>query len=143
MIRLTTVPVPYTVADAEGFLDLVADGWASGTMAAFAIEVDDRFAGTVDLRLREARWAEIGFGLAPWARGRGVMTEAVRLALRWGVDEIGLVGFHWQAVVGNHASRRVAEKTGFRIEGEVRGFLLHRGQRLDGWIGSALATDLR
>src|SRR6478672_5776407 len=74
--RFTTIPVPYTRADADWFLDHVADGWADGTLAAFAIEIDGRFAGTVDLRLQEGAWAEVGYGLASWARGRGVMTRS-------------------------------------------------------------------
>ncbi len=43
--------------------------------------------------------------------------------------------------MGNEGSRRVALKCGFVIEGSVRGLLVHRGQRLDGWIGTLLATD--
>lgn len=143
MQRWTTVPVPYERHHADEFLEKVDAGWADGTMAAFAIEVDGRFGGTVDLRLGEGGWAEIGFGLHPAARGRGVMTRAARTALRWGFEELGLVGVHWRAVVGNRASRSVAEKCGFTVEGEVRGLLVARGQRDDGWIGSLLASELR
>ncbi|WP_180357814.1 GNAT family N-acetyltransferase [Streptomyces sp. NP160] len=143
MQRWTTVPAPYERQHAQEFLEKVAAGWADGSMAAFAIEVDGRFGGTVDLRLGEGRWAEVGFGLHPAARGRGVMTRAARTALRWGFEELGLVGVHWRAVVGNRASRAVAEKCGFRVEGEVRGLLVARGQRDDGWIGSLLAGELR
>lgn len=142
MIRFTTVPVPYTRSDADGFLDHMAAGWADGSVAAFAIEVDGRFAGTLDLRLQEGAWAEVGFGLAPWARGRGVMTRALRLAVDWAFTELGLVGVQWRAVVGNEASLGVARGCGFALEGTVRGLLVHRGQRLDGWIGTLLATDL-
>lgn len=60
-----------------------------------------------------------------------------------GFDELGLAGIHWSAVAGNDPSRRVAEKTGFRIEGHVRGLLMRRGERLDGWMGSLLAEELR
>ena len=143
MQRWTTVPVPYERHFAEEFFTHLAQGWDDETLAGFAIEADGRFAGTVDLRLGDARWAEVGFGLHPWARGRGVMTRAVSTLLDWGFQELDLVGVHWRAVVGNHASRRVAEKCGFRVEGEVRGLLVARGQRDDGWIGSLLATDPR
>jgi len=47
---------------------------------------------------------------------------------------IGVV--YWRAQVGNWASRRVAGRCGFRMEGTVRGLLEQRGERRDAWIGS-------
>lgn len=141
MARFTTIPVPYGRADAEWFLEHVAAGWAAGTLAALAIEVEGRFVGSIDLRLQQGSWAEVGFGLTPQARGRGVMTRSLRLLLDWGFTELDLRGVHWRAVVGNDASWRVAQKCGFTLEGAVRGLLVHRGQRLDGWIGTRLAAD--
>ena len=142
-VRFTTVPHPYSRQDAEDYLALVVREWEAGATASFAVEVDGRFAGTVDLRMREGAWTEVGFGLAPWARGRGVTTRALRLALNWGFRELGLVGARWTARVGNDGSRRVAERCGFTVEGTVRGLLVLRGQRLDGWIGSLMADDLK
>jgi len=141
MQRWTTVPVPYEMSDAEQFLEHVRSAWEHGTEVALAIEALGRFAGTVSYRLQEGDWAEIGYGLSPWARGHQVMTRAVSAFLDWGFRDLGLVRVEWRAVVGNHASRRVAEKCGFRVEGTVRGLLMHRGQRLDGWIGTRLSTD--
>jgi RimJ/RimL family protein N-acetyltransferase len=147
MQEWTTVPVPYVRQHAESFaLDLMPQGWQTplGTKG-FAIEAMDdgrpRFAGTVDLRPDDSGGAEIGFGLAPWARGRGVMTRAVRLALRWGFEEAGLEVVIWRANVGNWASRRVAWACGFRFEGAVRGLLATRGERRDGWVASLLRGD--
>ncbi|KQS66592.1 GNAT family N-acetyltransferase [Modestobacter sp. Leaf380] len=141
MQRFTAVPAPYTAADAAGFLAAVDAGWRDGWLAAWAVEVEGRFAGTVDLRLQEGDWAEIGYGLAPWARGRGVMARALDLALGWGFGTRGLVGVEWRAYVGNDASRRVAERCGFRVEGTVRGLCVSRGRRVDAWIGTLLSTD--
>ena len=39
---------------------------------------------------------------------------------RWGFRERGLQRIEWLAFVGNEASRRVAEKAGFRSEGTCR-----------------------
>lgn len=139
--RFTTIPVPYGRSDAGWFLEHVATGWADGSLAAFAIEVTGRFAGSADLQLQESRWAEVGFGLTPRARGRGVMTRALRLLVEWGFTELALDGIQWRAVVGNEGSRRVAQKCGFAMEGSVRGLLIYRGRRLDGWIGTLLCTD--
>lgn len=135
--RWTTVPVPYTRAHAEDFVRrTVVEAWAEGRVASLAIVSAGRFAGTVDLRLQGDGRAGIGFGLAPWARGRGLMSRAVRLAVGWAFDELGVRVVHWQAHLGNWESRRVAWATGFRVEGAVRGLLVQRGRLLDGWIGS-------
>jgi RimJ/RimL family protein N-acetyltransferase len=143
MQRWTTVPIPYTRSDAESFLAAIDRAWQEATAVAFAIEYEGRFAGTVDLRMQEGHWAEVGYGLTPAARGRGVMTRALRRLLDWGFTDLGLQGAHWRAEIGNVPSRRVAEACGFRTEGAVRGLLLHRGGRVDGWIGSLLPGELR
>ena len=133
--RWTTVPVPYRHSDAREFLKRVAEGWRAN-VARFAIAHQDRFAGSVDLRFDGIGGAEVGFGLAPWARGMGVMTRALRLAVAWGFELPDLEVVYWRAQVGNWASRRVAGRCGFRMEGTVRGLLEQRGVRRDGWIGS-------
>jgi RimJ/RimL family protein N-acetyltransferase len=133
--RWTTVPVPYRRSDARDFLKRVAQGWRAN-VARFAIAHQDRFAGSVDLRFDGIGGAEVGFGLAPWARGKGVMTRALRLVLAWGFELPDLEVVYWRAHVGNWASRRVARRCGFRMDGTVRGLLEQRGVRRDGWIGS-------
>lgn len=139
----TTIPQPYGLQDAEDFIALTARWWESGANATFAVELHGRCAGSVDLRVEEGDWAETGYVLSPWARGDGVMTRALRLVLGWGFDELGLAGVTWKARVGNEASRRVAQKCGFTVEGTVRGFLVFRGQRVDAWIGTLLRDDPR
>lgn len=139
----TTIPQPYGLADAESFIALTQRWWADDAIATFAIELDGRCTGSVDLRLEEGDWAETGYALSPWARGSGVMTRALRLVLGWGFDELGLAGVTWKARVGNEASHRVAQRCGFTLEGTVRGLLVHRGQRLDGWVGTLLHEDPR
>jgi RimJ/RimL family protein N-acetyltransferase len=142
MVRFTTVPQPYGVQEAQVFIGtIVPGGWADehGTRA-WAIEAKDpngipRFAGSVDYRPPPEGVAEVGFGLHPWARGRGVMTRAVRLALAHAFEH-GIETVHWRAVVGNWGSRRVAWSCGFTVEGTVRGLLAQRGERRDGWIGT-------
>ncbi len=147
MQEWTTIPVPYERSHAEYFVtEAMPLGWQNpmGTKG-FAIEaLDDgrpRFAGTVDLRPDGQTGVEIGFGLAPWARGRGVMSRAVRLALGWAFVTLHVDVAHWRAAVGNWGSRRVAWACGFRVEGTVRGLLEARGRRQDGWVGSLLAGE--
>jgi RimJ/RimL family protein N-acetyltransferase len=138
--RWTRVPVPYHESDAQDFVKRVADGWRAN-VAAFAIGHEGRFSGSVELRLDGVGGAEFGFGLAPWARGKGVMTRALRLVLAWGFELPGIEVVYWRAQVGNWASRRVATRCGFRVEATVRGLLEQRGERRDGWIGSLRRGD--
>ena len=144
--RWTSVPVPFTHQDAERFIDQAARGWAEGTTRTLGIEaLDDegapRLAGNVGLRLDGTGGAAVGFALAPWARGRGVMSRALRMMLTFGFTQLDLQVVHWQAHVGNWASRRVAWACGFRVEGLVRGLLPARGERHDGWVASIVRGE--
>ncbi len=148
----TTVPRGYTGADARRFLDDVRaqwedpDGeriWAVETVGADGVA---RFAGNVDLRPRGDGRAGIGYGLHPGARGRGVMSSAVRLACRYAFD-VGFSGtrvrrVHWEALVGNFDSRRVAWSAGFTFHGTLPDGIDQPGQGLRPvWLASLGAED--
>ncbi len=135
--RWTAVPRPYSRDLAEELVHETAPrGWRTGTHLVLAAEVDGRCAGTVELRPDRQGAADLTFGLAPAARGRGVASAAVRLVLPWAAEHLGLGAVHWRAAVGDWAGRRVAWACGFAVEGRVRSLLAHRGGRLDAWMGS-------
>ena len=67
--------------------------------------------------------------------------DALRALCRWGLAELELQRIEWIAFAGNHASRRLAEKAGFTIEGTLRNRMVHRGRRTDVWIGSLIPGD--
>ena len=54
---------------------------------------------------------------------------------------VGLRRVQWRAEVGDEASRRVAEKAGYEMEGLLRQRLAVGGRRCDCWVGSALSRD--
>lgn len=140
----TTVPVPYSMADAETFVgEIMPGGWASGTEWGFAIEYDGRYAGTVSLRDRGDRRAEIAYGSHPAVRGTGVVERALRLLLDWGFAERDLAVVVWWANQGNWPSRKVAWRLGFTFDGTVRSWLPQRGELKDGWVGTLLRDDPR
>jgi RimJ/RimL family protein N-acetyltransferase len=76
--------------------------------------------GEVDLRgldgglnaVQAACWTH------PGHRGRGVAPTALAAAVRFGFGALGLTTIGYQHQVGNHGSRRVAEKCGFTLTGE-------------------------
>jgi RimJ/RimL family protein N-acetyltransferase len=141
--QFTTVPSPYTREDAERFVRLVAAGWDSGAECVWAIRDAEGLAGMVGLHRIKDGAAELGYWLAPRARGRGYVTEAARTVVDFAFGPLRLERLEWHAVVGNHASARVAQNLGFRFEGVRRKGLAGHGPRLDGWIAGLLSTDPR
>lgn len=137
--RWTTVPRNYTRENAEAFAELVAQRWARGDSILYVLaDADDRYCGNIALDIRAPGDAEIGFQTAPWARGRGWMTAAVRRLTALGFERLALERIDWRAVVGNDASRRIAEKAGFTMEGTKRRIRHGTGERVDCWTGSLL-----
>lgn len=142
----TSVPSPYTREDARRFVrDAMPGGWASDQEWGFAVEVDGGFGGTVSLRNLADRRAEIAYAAHPRVRGSGAMERALRLLLDWGFSAEGrdLRTVVWYAYPGNWASRRLAWKVGFEVEGTLRGWTDHRGEVRDAWAGTLLADDSR
>jgi RimJ/RimL family protein N-acetyltransferase len=141
-VRWTVVPSPYSLDDAKQFVrHAMPGGWASDREWGFAVEFDGRFGGTVSLRNRDDRRAEIAYGAHPDVRGRGVMERALRLLLDWGFSpevEGGreLETVVWLANEGNWGSRRLAWRVGFSFDGTLRGWLPHRGELVDAWTGT-------
>lgn len=112
--RWLPLPVPYGPADAQAYLDSVVAEWATpeGKRSWAVTDASGEFCGTVSLRERSAHRAEVGFGLHPRARGKGVMSAAVRLVVTHARSE-GVDTLRWRARRGNLASLRVAWACGF------------------------------
>jgi RimJ/RimL family protein N-acetyltransferase len=145
--RWTTVPRPYRADQAIGFVTTsAATAWAEETGAPFAVcdATSGDLLGSCGLVSidRQLDSAEVGYWTAPWARGRGVAVRATRAVCRWAFDALRLRRIVWQAEVGNHGSRLVALRSGFRVDGRLR--LAHPapGGTDDGWIGALLPGEV-
>ncbi|MGW2637184.1 GNAT family N-acetyltransferase [Streptomyces sp. NPDC001348] len=142
--RWTTIPSPYLPEHARGFTErTVPDGWSQGSMFTFGIFLTGgELAGMLGLTMRAPAVAEVGYWAAREHRGHGYVTEATLTACRWIFTGLGVDRVEWRAEVGNHASRAVAERAGFTIEGTLRSALNNKGVRRDCWVGSLLPSDL-
>ncbi|MEV2276787.1 GNAT family N-acetyltransferase [Nocardiopsis sp. NPDC049922] len=84
---------------------------------------------------------EIGYWVAPWARGRGLATEAAVAVSRWAIDQ-GFQRVEIKAATDNTGSREVALRAGFTLEGVERSAMpLHAG-RADLAVYSLLPADV-
>ncbi|MEU4348837.1 GNAT family protein [Streptomyces sp. NPDC023838] len=166
--RWTTVPSPYLREHADAFTGTFApNGWRDDSDYTFAVRLRDTSAtggageaagnseaegagvvsegalvAMVGVMRRGESVAELGFWAAKEYRGRGYMTEAALAAARWAFESAGVERLEWRAEVGNAASRAVAEKAGFTMEGTLRAALVQGGTRRDCWVGSLLPGDL-
>ncbi|NDZ70848.1 GNAT family N-acetyltransferase [Streptomyces sp. SID10362] len=113
----------------------------SNVQWAVADAADDRLLGRVALRqvLLGDGVAEVAYWTTAGARGRGVAARATRTLARWALDEIGFQRLELSHAVANEASCRVAQKSGFALEGTKRSALLHP----DGWHDMHLHARVR
>jgi RimJ/RimL family protein N-acetyltransferase len=113
------LPAPYRLEHARASLDRAAARWEGGG-AEFAITEHGQYAGSIGVRPPD-RWgvAELGYLVAPWARGKNVAGTAARAVTDWLFDH-GVRRVELQAEVENVASLRVAFKAGFHEEGRRR-----------------------
>jgi len=144
VLRFTRLPEPPPPDFAATWLGRYEHARRDGTREAFAlVDGGGEFLGlALAPRIeREARTTELGYIVAPSARGRGVATAALRLLTEWAFAELGALRLELLIGVENHASKRVAERNGYRLEGVLRSLYLKQDLREDTEIWSRLPTD--
>jgi len=84
-----------------------------------------------NIRRRAAQHVTLGYWMGEKYAGRGLMSEAVSLVLRFVFNTLGLHRIHAAFLPNNLASRRVLEKNGFREEGYAENYLQIDGRWAD------------
>jgi [ribosomal protein S5]-alanine N-acetyltransferase len=152
---LDQVPQPYSLADAKTYIAGIGEQAYAVTDAE-----SGRVLGSIGLRWNEieshrgqvsstrpvpgqhSNVAEVGYWVREDARGRGTATRALALVATVAFEQ-GAARVQLRAAVGNTASRRVAEKAGFTLEGVLRSahWSPRLQERLDWAMYSLLPDD--
>lgn len=97
--------------------------------------------GAIGYIHRENDCAEVGFLFAPEAQGQGYGYESLRALCDFAFEQGGIRRLTATVTAGNIASRRLLEKTGFVLEGELReSFWLSGGWHND-WVFGLLKHE--
>ena len=115
---LISMPRPYRPENALAYLNATAElaARAAGLTWCIADPADDHCLGSISLDGLGgyATRGEIGYWAHPDARGRGIVTEAVRLVTEYAKDSGLATSLLIRCASSNMASRRVAERAGYR-----------------------------
>lgn len=121
-------PFPYSLENAESFLELAATG-SMGHV--FALYFEETFIGIGSLipRTHEHRInAEIGYWIGEPYWGKGYATSAVKQLIRFAFEELGFLRIYAGVYDYNNASMRVLEKAGFQKEAIMHASVIKEGK---------------
>jgi RimJ/RimL family protein N-acetyltransferase len=142
--QYTRFPVPLPPNFVEEWYARYEAGRKAGTREAFAaLNQDGEFVGvalapSIDA---EAAEMELGYIVAPSARGRGYGSEMLRQLTTWAFLERNAKRLVLLIDVHNRASQRVARAAGYQLEGVMRSSYFKQGLRSDCQMWSRLTTD--
>lgn len=128
------IPHPYPDGAAEEWIGTHDAEFAAGASVVWAItlRVSGELVGAIGLVIDpEHDRAELGYwiGVPHW--NKGYITEAARLTLQYGFEELQLNRIHAHHFENNPASGRVLQKLGMKHEGTLRKHHKKWGRHLD------------
>lgn len=135
-------PLPYHLSDAEAFL---ANVFEQQPVTFFAIANEQEAIGSIGLMLGEdvhRYTAELGYWLAEPFWNRGIMTEVVSKFNDFAFERFELNRIFAEPYTNNTASVRVLEKSGFILEGTLRGNVFKNGKILDQYLYAKIGNEI-
>lgn len=135
----------YGLGEAQAWVAHCQDGWAADEHYAFGVfeRATGTLLGSVGLnqRNRTHRSAAMGYWVRRSRQGEGVAPQAARLAARFGFEALELIRIELVVLPDNHASRRVAERSGARFEALARHRLWMHGEARDAAVYALVPAD--
>ncbi|HEU5032479.1 MAG TPA: GNAT family protein [Spirillospora sp.] len=140
------IPWAHTVVDeatAREFLQGYAEKQARDEGRVYGIWVDGVLEGGTVFRTFDAPRGvcEAGVWLGTGARGRGLVTTAVRHMIDWAFGARGMARVEWICDPRNTASAAVAKRLGMTCEGVLRDAYVLDGERRDEQVWAVLAGE--
>jgi tRNA (cmo5U34)-methyltransferase len=136
------IPHPYTDGEAEAWIQSQHNTAEQEVVWAITLRDSQRLIGAIGLIFDSANHqAELGYWIGKPDWGNGYCTEAARLVLQYGFDQLGLNRIESCHYAKNPASGRVLQKIGMKYEGARRQNRLKWGKYEDLVLYGLLKTD--
>ena len=136
-----------THAEIHDAFDARLPAWTPGSAHWLCLMVFDRATlqplGVTGYIHREEDCAEVGFLFIPQAQGKGYGYESLRAVCDYAFQQGGIRRLVATVSVGNEASKRLLEKTGFIQEGELREAFWLNGRWQNDWLFGLLRHEYR
>lgn len=145
VVRWNPAPSIVDLASARQWCERGAD-WGDGSHATWhAVDPHDgHLVANVSVFAidPEHATAKVGYRVMPERRGQGLGSEALLAVSEWAFGALSLARIQLEHVVTNVGSCRVAERSGYRLEGTLRSaYLDPTGARHDEHVHGRLAAD--
>ncbi len=121
-------PSPYTLDDAKEFYEIIKEEIPKTT---FAIEYKGNYVGNIGMVVGTDIYrnsAEIGYFIGEPFWNKGIVTQAVKLMVKFGFEQLGLARIYTGVFEYNKASQRVLEKCGFEKEAIFKKSITKKGK---------------
>jgi RimJ/RimL family protein N-acetyltransferase len=136
----------YSIADTESFIESCITAWAQQIHFPFAIfeASTGRYLGGTGVNHidRQNRQGSVGYWVRTSATRRGIASQAVRLVARFAFETLQLSRLEIFVRPENAPSRRVAEKSGAKLEAMARNRIVQHGRPYDAALYSLIPSDL-
>lgn len=136
-----------SVADIREAFDSRLAPWTPGSAQWLCLVVRDAASqaplGVTGYIHREDDCAEVGFLFAPSAQGKGYGFESLQALCDFAFNQGGIRRLTATVTAGNIPSRALLEKTGFRLEGELRESYFLSGRWHNDWLFGLLKHEFR
>lgn len=135
----------YTADTARDYIAVVRAEWSRGTMYAFAIAnagTNEIMGGCGLSHFHPIyKFCNLGYWVRSSRRGNGYAGRAARLAAKFAFERANAIRVEIVVAKDNHASARVAEKTGAHYEGILLNRMTVREKIYDARMFSLLPSD--
>jgi ribosomal-protein-alanine N-acetyltransferase len=129
-----SIPYPYRMSNARSWINynLKLDKKKKKEEINFVIDMGGEVIGSIGLRkIKAGHMAEVSYWMGEKYRGQGIMTSVLKEITKYGFNELKLIRMEIGIFPFNQASRRVAEKNGYKYEGRMRKYVLKNKKFID------------